>query len=168
MMKMENIQKGFTLLEIIIVVGIISILPVGAMTILDPVAQFQKANDLRRKSDLATIQKALEQYYGDTGQYPQSTSDYKIIGLDGKTVGWGAAWSPYLNIVPKDPNSLKNYVYGSGGQSYYLYATLDRGNDPQSCQNLNANGECQNVPAANLCGTGVKCNYGVTSPNVSP
>jgi hypothetical protein len=85
------------------------------------------------------------------------------------TVDWGKAWQPYMNLLPKDPKTGKNYVYYSTGQSYYLYASLDRGSkDPQICQNLNGNGECPNVPAANLCGTGVKCNYGVTTPNVSP
>lgn len=143
---------------------------VGIIMTLNPLAQIQKARDASRKSDLSQIQKGLETYYQDNNKYPQSTSDYKIKGLDGSTIEWNSSWLPYMSKVPKDSSSSKKYVYystGTDGQTYYIYASLDRGiNDPQICQNLNANGECSSVPGANLCLN--KCNYGVSSPNVSP
>ena len=164
-------KRGFTLIELIVVIGILSVLAVMGLVALNPMVQFQKANDSRRKSDLSQIQKALEIYYEDNGKYPLSSVSapaYRITVPPSSTVvDWATPWQPYINLLPKDPIDSKNYVYYSTGQSYYLYASLDRGDkDPQSCQNLNANGECQNVPGANLCGA--KCNYGVTSPNVSP
>ena len=168
-------NNGFTLIELIVVIGILSILAVVGLVAINPLVQFQKADDLRRKADLSQIQKALETYYQDNGSYPLSSVIsplYKITVPGQQTptiIDWGHQWQPYMNLVPKDPGASKNYVYYSTGQSYYLYASLDRGNkDPQSCQNLNANGECQNVPGVNLCGTGAKCNYGATSPNVNP
>ncbi|MCL5434894.1 MAG: prepilin-type N-terminal cleavage/methylation domain-containing protein [Patescibacteria group bacterium] len=173
--RISNQSRGFTLVELIVTVGILSILALAGLTAVNPIAQFQKANDARRKADFSQIQKALETYYQDNGKYPSSSITnplYRITipsQLGTTTVDWGTSWQPYMNLLPKDPSGSKYYVYYSTGQSYYLYASLDRGSgDPQSCQNLNANGECLNVPAANLCGTGVKCNFGVTSPNVSP
>lgn len=158
--------------------GILSTLAIGAIVALNPLAQFQKASDVRRKSDLSQIQKALESYYQDNGKYPDSSLSYRITvpvaGGGTTTIDWGQQWSPYMNPLPKDPTASKNYVYYSiGGQSYYLYASLDRGaEDPQSCPNLkNYNWECKNVPAPTLCGptgAGIKCNYGVSTPNVSP
>ena len=166
--------KGFTLIELIVVIGILAVLASGLITIFNPFAQFQKAQDAKRKSDLSQIQKSLEVYYQDNGRYPDnpdnpSANDYRIKGLDGNPVSWGQRWQPYINILPKDPNSTKQYVYyvspTSNGQGYYLYASLDReGKDPQVCH---ADGsKCDNVPINASCG-GI-CNYGISSPNLSP
>lgn len=167
--------KGFTLIEMIVVIGIIAAIAGVVLAVVDPMTQFQKANDGRRKSDLAQIQKALEQYYQDKGRYPtHSTSSplYRIKKFDGVTTDWGQAFTPYINVLPKDPNGSKNYVYYSptGGQSYYLYASLDRdglgrsGKDPNLCNNDGS--RCTSVPVGASCGG--TCNYGVSSPNVSP
>lgn len=146
---------------------------VGIVTILDPLAQIQKAQDAKRKSDLSQIQKALETFYQDVGKYPKSDSNYRIIDLGGNSVAWGSittGFQPYMATLPKDPSSSKTYVYFSStdGQTYYLYANLDRQkDDPQACF---PTGYCSSMRA-----NGVKknacvgwCNYGVSSPNVSP
>ena len=158
-------NRGVTLIELIVVIGILAILAVAGMAAINPVEQFKKANDSRRKADLSQIQKALETYHQDKGEYPSSTENYMISGTE-----WGKQWEPYMNYLPKDTNASKKYVYYSTGQSYYIYASLDRGiKDPQSCKEpLKANGECTNVPGTNLCGVGVLCNFGVSSPNVLP
>lgn len=172
MRKIFNFQflifnnRGFTLIELIIVTAIIALIATASIAVLNPFSQFQKARDSRIKSDLSQIQKALETYYQDKGSYPSSTSGYKIS--DSTTINWGSSWQPYMNVVPKDPTLSNNYVYyAPNGQSYYIYANLGRGAaDPQICKNLNANGECPSVPAVNLCGA--KCNFGVSSPNITP
>ncbi len=164
-------KRGFTLIELIVVIGILAVLASGLITIFNPFTQFQKANDAKRKSDLSQIQKSLEVYYQDNGRYPDnpSAADYRIKGLNGNPVAWGLSWQPYINILPKDPNSTKQYVYyvspTSNGQGYYLYASLDRGDkDPQVCH---ADGsKCDNAPIDASCGR--ICNYGISSPNVSP
>lgn len=172
--QISNFQKGFTLIELITVVGILAILSGFVITTLDPLAQFQKANDGRRKSDLTQIQRALELYYQDNKEYPTNTASYQIQTTDaGDPVKeWGSSWLPYMNILPKEKDSTRRYVYvaSSNKQSYYLYISLERGNkDPQVCNNGNT---CINVPSNVYCGadnnSNYKCNYGVTSSNVSP
>jgi len=73
----KNVKKGFTLIELIVAIGIISILATFVLTALNPMAQFEKAQDVKRKSDLAQIARALEVYYQDNGKYTASNS-YKI------------------------------------------------------------------------------------------
>jgi general secretion pathway protein G len=147
-----KVHSGFTLVELLVVIAILAVLGTGFLVMVNPVAQVQKAQDAHRKSDLAQVQRGLELYYHDFGQYPPSG-----------TLVWGASWQPYIALLPKDPNSAKQYVYISSGQAYYLYASLDRGSvDPQAC---NAGNRCANAGSASCGGV---CNYGVSSSNVSP
>lgn len=167
-------KKGFTLIELILIISILGILSVGVLTALNPIAQIQKANDAKRKSDISQVQRALELYYQDNNAYPASTSDFKI-SINGSAVAWGSSWEPYINVLPQDPVSTNVYIYyspvNSNGQTYYLYANLERGNqDPQVCNQGKA---CASIkagingfPTKNACG-GI-CNYGVSSSNVSP
>lgn len=146
---------------------VIGILAIGIINIVNPIAQLQKARDAQRKSDLSQIQKAFETFHQDNGKYPDA-ENYNIKGLDGSIVDWGNPWVPYMIVLPKDPSSSKNYIYkvSSDWQTYYIYASLDRGaNDPQVCNNGEA---CSNLPTGASCGTGAICNYGVSSQNVSP
>lgn len=156
-------QAGFTLVELLIVIGIIGILVSGVVFALNPVGQLQKANDAKRKADLGQLQKALEQYYNDNGKYPTNTATYQISGAN-----WGSSWGNYIQTVPKDPSSAKKYVYVTNGtqQAYWLYTSLDSINDPQLC---NSGSACTNA-TANSVGTacGGTCNFGVTSSNTTP
>jgi prepilin-type N-terminal cleavage/methylation domain-containing protein len=161
----QKTGAGFTLVELIVAIGILGVLAIAAIIALNPFAQLQKTNDLRRKSDLAQIQRALESYYQDNNQYPISTAaPYQILG-----VAWGSSWQPYINVLPKDPTSLKNYVYYSTGQSYYIYASLDRGSDdPKACsENLCSPPTNSSIDMRTACGSG-NCDFGVSSPDVSP
>ena len=170
MIKFRN--KGFTLIELIVAIGILGILAVAAIMALDPVAQLQKSNDVRRKSDLAQIQRALESYYQDNNKYPPSTlatttPPYEISGT-----AWGNSWQPYMNILPQDPASAKHYVYYStvDRQSYYIYASLDRGSkDTAACTgDLCTSPSRDNLKLETACGGSGKCDFGVSSPDVSP
>jgi prepilin-type N-terminal cleavage/methylation domain-containing protein len=68
-MKLLKNQKGFTLLEILVVISIIGILIVLGATAFS-VAQ-QKGRDARRRGDLKSMQTAFEQFYAASG-----TSEY--------------------------------------------------------------------------------------------
>lgn len=173
-------QKGLTLVEMLVSIGIIAILSALLLTVLNPLGQFQKANDAKRKADLTQVQRALEQYYQDIGMYPKSSnnadgkSDYFIVGLDNAAVPWGSAWVPYMDLLPKDPlDPTHKYAYytSSDRQTYWLYTSLERGNlDPQVCKGNNNNNLCDNASqlSTNACGAGFVCNFGVSSPNTTP
>lgn len=166
----DSSLKGFTLVELLVVIGMVSVLITGLILILNPVQKIAQTNDAKRKSDLAQLQRALEIYYQDYGRYPGSTAAYRIAGTN-----WGAAWSEYMSRLPSDPKSGRTYVYfvpNSGncvnGQCYLIYAALEAPKDPQMCFPATA-AACSSAVSnsiANACG-GV-CNFGVSSPNTSP
>ena|SRR5579859_3770758 len=168
--------KGFTLIELLVVIGILGILAAVLLAMINPIAQLQKSNDARRKGDLESVQRALEMYYQDKGTYPLSNNSNHEIKVGATTYAWGQPWTVngqnYMAKLPVDPVQTQNYVYYSaGGQSYYLYTSLQRGiYDPQicfpttgaACSSARTNG------VATACGGGATCNYGVSSPNVTP
>lgn len=169
-------QKGFTLLELIVAIAVLAVLAALVLAALNPFSQFQKGRDARRKADLSQIQKALEQYYQDHQQYPPSTGSangshpYEIEDTSTTPptpVDWGGTtpvWQKYIEVLPEDPDPKKRYVYvtGSTQQMYWLYAALDRTQDPDIC----SGGTCQNTQGA-LCGSSA-CNFGISSPNTNP
>ncbi|MEK7534557.1 MAG: type II secretion system protein GspG [Patescibacteria group bacterium] len=168
-------RKGFTLIKILII-GIIGISTIIAVILIDPITQIQKANDSKRKSDLAQIQRAIKQYYEDFGKFPpnpgdclQDVNNCKIVRLDGRTVEWGESFAPYIKILPKDPSKNKTYIYyvKIDGQSYYMYGNLDREEDPQACNSGKACSSLSFIGLSNTACGGV-CNYGVSSGNVTP
>lgn len=120
--KMEN--HGFTLVELMIVVSIIAILIVIAIAIYR--SQAAKAKDARRKTDMARIKVAIEEYEKDHNCYPA----YVNCGIDASQPIY-----PYLNNVPCDPETHASYPYevptGLSCSSWYrLYTKLSYSQDP--------------------------------------
>lgn len=157
--------NGFTLIELLLVIAIISILILAVMFALNPFEQIKKANDGRRKSDLSEIQKALELYYQDNGSYPPQNQ--QTLAPE-----WGDDQAQYIAKMPQDPKSPgMRYVYVFlDNDKYALYASLERGtHDPQACGG-SQNNTCNFTGLGgntNVCG-GSGCNYGVSSPNITP
>lgn len=139
---------GFTLVELLIVIAIISILiSLAAASFLR--AQRQ-GRDSQRKSDLEKVANALEQYYGDNNAYPETevvTGNGRInCGTGG--IDWGLTLTcggvTYLNELPEDPISTQDYYYearnvsdasgcsGDACQRFILAADLENNNDPEA------------------------------------
>lgn len=108
-------QKGFTIVEMIIVVVIIGIL--AAITIVSYTSVQQKARDATRTSDITEVQKALEKYRAANGMYPSVGADntgYALTTL-------GTALVPqYLRSIPTAPSGTA-YQYVRGAPSSDAY-----------------------------------------------
>src|ERR1051326_1941513 len=80
-------QRGFTLIELIIVCAMISIL-LGVMVPIYKV-HIVRANEAVLKQDLRNMRDAIDQYTQDKEKAPQSLDDLVSAG--------------YLHAIPKDP-----------------------------------------------------------------
>jgi prepilin-type N-terminal cleavage/methylation domain-containing protein len=69
-------KTGFTLLEILLVIGIIAVLAAVIVVSLDPARRFEEARNSRRLSDIQSILSAVQQYTVDNnGTLPDGISD---------------------------------------------------------------------------------------------
>ncbi|MDO8341341.1 MAG: type II secretion system protein [Candidatus Woesebacteria bacterium] len=127
--------KGFTLVELLVVISLIGVLATLIFANLN--AARERARDAVRKSDLRNIQTALRLYYNDNAGYP-SNSGYNIIGCGSGaspvSCVYGEAWTrdvTYMNILPDDPLSSQGYSYlgVAGNESYTLSACLENKSD---------------------------------------
>jgi len=118
-------NKGFTLIEILIVVAIIAILASAVVIGLGPAQQ--SGRDARRLSDLREAQNALELYYNAKGQYPSETT------WDAMSADIVAANVGITSPLPDDPTNNKTYSYQYGAStdlsSYVIGATLENKNN---------------------------------------
>ena len=143
-------KKGFTLIEILIVVAIIAILASVVLVGLGPTQQ--AGRDARRISDLSEVQNGLELYYNAKGQYPAPAAGTWSDGLVATLTGAGIG----VSSVPSDPSSNRSYQYwySLGQTSYILGAQLE---------NLQ-NSVFNNYHAASITGM----TQAVTSGNIIP
>ncbi|OGY59762.1 MAG: hypothetical protein A3B23_03570 [Candidatus Colwellbacteria bacterium RIFCSPLOWO2_01_FULL_48_10] len=64
-MQKVSLKKGFTLVELLIVIGILAVLATTAVVILNPAQLLAQARDGQRLSDMASIQSAIALYMTD-------------------------------------------------------------------------------------------------------
>ncbi|KKT36219.1 MAG: hypothetical protein UX12_C0033G0004 [Candidatus Collierbacteria bacterium GW2011_GWC1_45_47] len=119
-------RKGFTLIEILVVVMILIILGMGILTILNPMTQILKGYDTVRKTDLAKLKAAFESYYEDHGCYPEQSLLENCGGDD---------LDPYINPIPCDPSTKEPYLLyyypqSSCPQNFVVYTELTNIFDP--------------------------------------
>ncbi|MEK9180557.1 MAG: type II secretion system protein [Patescibacteria group bacterium] len=131
-------KKGFTLIEILIVVAIISVLSSVVLIGLGPAQRVGR--DARRIADLRQMQSGLALYFNKCGYYPgvaQSDpppcDNFVVISTWTELVGALRGSNIGVNQVSSDPSSAagRNYLYGvsSDGSGYVLGASLEDPNN---------------------------------------
>lgn len=63
-------ERGFTLVELLIVIALIAVLAAALVATLNPIEQVNKARDSRFKNDAAELLAAMERQYASTQAYP--------------------------------------------------------------------------------------------------
>jgi len=118
-------QKGFTLVELMIVITVILILSAVAIMTLN--SSRAKARDSKRLSDVRRLQTALEFFNADENSYP--IYDKIELGLPnsvklcnrsaGSFIDASANCQiTYMDGVPADPLPASKLIYSSDGKGY--------------------------------------------------
>lgn len=87
-------MRGFTLVELLIVIALIAILAVGVLATINPVEQRNKATDANTSNDAGEVLNAYERYYTTGSQYPWQSTDPSLtsnsaFGSVSNMVGFG-------------------------------------------------------------------------------
>ena len=111
-------NRGFTLIEILLVIAIIAILTTIVILAINPSQSLAKTRDLQRKIGISEIDKSLSQYYIDKGHFPSDiVSEVKSICVTGSNptstgidctgkVDLSMLVPTYLTAIPTDPTGV--------------------------------------------------------------
>tara|TARA_R110002126_G_scaffold273866_1_gene418747 strand:+ start:294217 stop:294648 length:432 start_codon:yes stop_codon:yes gene_type:complete len=112
MVSMQQ-QRGFSLIEIMVVVVILGIL--ASLIVPKIIDRPNDARIVKAKHDVLGIQNALDLYRLDNGFYP--STDQGLLALVEKPTTNPAPrnWTLYLKSLPKDPWG-RDYIYLNPGQ----------------------------------------------------
>ena len=115
-------KKGFTLIEILVVIGIIAVLAAIVIIAINPARQFAQARNSQRQSNVSTILNAIGQNLADNkGTFTCATATLDAgtasSSIDNSSGGAGkdlSCLSPtYIpSTIPKDPTAAAGVATG--------------------------------------------------------
>ena len=165
-------KKGFTLIELVIVIGILAILATVVVLVLNPAQMLAQARDSQRMSDLGSVKSAIALYLatadspavGATSKGTVSTACWfgtgcttACSGISTSTAVNGTGWvnvnltgttggSP-LSALPLDPSQTATYQYAYIGDATNLTFELNANLESTKYSGLEATdgGNCPSV-----------------------
>lgn len=161
-------KRGFTLLELIIVMVILGIL--AGLISGNFISSLKKGRDAQRKSDLAQVKNALELFYEDKGTYPTFALSWGNKLCETQSAETCGTEKVYMQKLPKDPKDpAVSYSYGTdaNGTYYRLYACLENAEQILSNVSTGYEGTC-GYTCKDSSGAAIDCVWGVSSPNTLP
>ncbi len=147
-------KKGFTLLELLIVIGILAILSTTMIIVINPAEMLKKARDSQRIADLSTLKTAIILYVTDVSNPNIGSDTYSFSMVSTQCAGRtassttsqavdGSGWIPIkftdisggspISNLPKDPNQS---AVGGDPSLYYVYLTNTADNTFELVANL--------------------------------
>ena len=127
MVSLQNRSKGFTIVELLIVIVVIAIL--ATLVIVTFTGIQQKARDNQRQTDIAALNNHLAAYYATNGNYPTLTNL--------QTASWVSTNMKGLDPEALlDPKTANTAIQGTAGAADYGYAPT-----PAGCDN-GTGGQC--------------------------
>lgn len=119
-------KKGFTLVELIVVIVVIGVL--AGLIVLGVTAYQRQARDALRQSGISTITESLEKYYDKYGEYPSCAAMSKPAGTVATDLGIDQSSLKAPNSTAD--NSFICAALGSTGSDQYSYV----GDGSTACQ----------------------------------
>lgn len=141
--------RGFTIVELLIVVVVIAIL--AAITIVSYQGITARANDAAVQNDLSAVAKKLQVYYVENGAYPQDTTQLAAAKIGASRGSYGrhatANLGDYNFLYCRPQSDPTRFALIASSASGNLFRWLDGSVTSMS----RSNWDTFNVPSATLC-----------------
>ncbi|HUU71150.1 MAG TPA: type II secretion system major pseudopilin GspG [Burkholderiales bacterium] len=111
-MMSKTDSKGFTLIEVMVVVVILAVL--AALIVPRVVGRTDEARAVAAKQDIAAIMQSLKLYRIDNSRYPTNAQGLEALVSRPTTEPQPGNWKSYLDKLPKDPWG-STYLYLNPG-----------------------------------------------------
>lgn len=125
-------NKGFTLIEVMVVVVILGIL--AAMIVPKLMSRPDEAKKVRVKQDVATLESALDLYRLDNGFYPSQNQGLEALVSPPSTPPIPQHWKQggYIKRLPVDPWG-REYMFANPGvhNEIDIYSLGPEGNESE-------------------------------------
>ena len=134
---MKNIKKGFSLIELLVVITIIAALVGVALP--NFLGARQRAKDAKKKAELRELKSALRLYYNDFNSYPSGTGLYiNGCGTTGTSqcprtgpfqAGPSGGETVYMKNLPADYNYNVHPLYPTDTDNFLSKVVLENASD---------------------------------------
>ncbi|HNU76237.1 MAG TPA: type II secretion system protein [bacterium] len=129
-------QKGFTFVELMVVVALLLIVTTLVTVLVHPLDQLKKGRDNQRLSDINLLDRAINEYLLDNSRYPDQINVLRSSNalpsgssdLSNSNPGWiYENLSSYTERLPIDPTNDSEFFYSyiHNETSYEINAKLE-------------------------------------------
>lgn len=102
---MKKMQKGFTLVELLIVIGLLGAIALITISAINPIEQANRARDTRFKADGGQLLSAIDRYFAARSEFPWVTVEEGGIDDNDSAYGFNSAGNEGVGLCGADCNT---------------------------------------------------------------
>lgn len=149
-------RKGFTMIELLIVIAILGVLAVAVLSAINPLEQIRRGRDTGSRSDAEQLINALDRYYSSHGYFPWQTSEGDTSGFtwtpsSGLSGQWASTMSGLISADEVKTGFTSRLSNPTGNSIYLFYNGTSTSNSTYACflpqsksMKIDAAADCKN------------------------